>query len=79
MPFVFLFFAIPVLLFLLFLTSLILYLRGRIQNKRVPGSVSPEKLRRFRILLVASAIPFGVALVIVFGIIIVLSNAVVNM
>lgn len=63
-----LFYAIPLLLAVLFLVSLIRYTVAKSRNKRVPGSYSEEQLTRRKNLFLVSAFLFGTLLVAVIGV-----------
>ena len=62
-----LFFAIPVLLVVLFGISLYRYLHAKNREKHAPGIVSREELRRRKIWLIVFSVMAGATLAVVAG------------
>jgi len=61
-----LYYLIPISALVFFAVSLILYIKARRKNKRIPGSYSASQLKTRLILLIVSAVIFGImALVVV--------------
>lgn len=56
----FLYFVIPFAAIIFFVVSLCQYLSAKKQNKRQPGSVSPQTLKNRKILLIVSSVIAGV-------------------
>lgn len=61
----FLYFAIPVAAVLFFAVCIYRYSYAKFQNKHHPGSYSPEQLKTRLILLIVSAVIFGVMAMVV--------------
>lgn len=62
-----LFLAIPLMTLIFFVVSLCEYLSARKREKREPGSVSPEEMKRRKTMLIVSSVIAGVLLAIVVG------------
>ncbi len=75
----YIFYLFPLLTLVFFIVSLISFLIATRKNKRVPGSVSDERIKLLRALLTVSSIMAGVLLSIVVGFAIVLGMAVAYM
>ncbi len=65
---VILYIGIPIAALVFFAVSLILYCRGRHQNKTSPGSVPAEKMHIRKICLIISAVIAGIMAAMVLGI-----------
>ena len=61
----FLYFAIPVSAVIFFVVSLCQYVSAKKQNKRQPGSVSPQIVKSRRIRLILSSVIAGVLVTVV--------------
>ncbi|MBQ8397874.1 MAG: hypothetical protein IJX53_06735 [Clostridia bacterium] len=55
-----LYFGLPAAALVFFVVSLVLYCAACRQNKRAPGSVAPDVLRRRRLMLIVSSLIAGV-------------------
>lgn len=62
-----LFLAVPIAAIAFLVLSICSYTSAKKQERQQPGSVSPEELKRHKIMLILSAILAGVLLVIVLG------------
>ncbi len=62
-----LYLAVPILSFIAFVITLVLYLSGRHKNKKAPGSVSSQSMKQRKILLIVSSVVLGILLLIVLG------------
>lgn len=71
-----LFFAIPIGAITFFIVSLCQYISAKKQHKRQPGSVSPEELKKRKILMIVSSVIAGVLVAVVIGLIALLVMAV---
>ena len=74
-----LFFAIPIILIAMFVTSLCLYISAKRKNKAVPGTFPDNVVRKRRIMFIASSVISGVFTLIVVGFIALLFMAVAYM
>lgn len=75
----YIFYLFPLLTVAFFIVSLISFLVATKKNKRIPGSVSDERIKLLRTLLTVSSVMAGVLLAIVVGFAIVLGMAVAYM
>ena len=71
-----LFFLIPLAAVVFFVVSLCQFLTARSRNKKAPGSVPPDKLTLYRVLLIISSVIAGGMLAVVIGFIALLYMAV---
>ncbi len=71
-----LFFAIPSVLILLFGISMYRYLSAKKQNKKVPGTFSPEEIQKRKIIFIILSVVTGIFLAVVIGFIALLFMAV---
>lgn len=62
-----LFFGIPAILIALFGVSVYRYVSAVKQNKEVPGTFSPEEIKKRRTLLIVSSVAAGVLAAVVIG------------
>lgn len=74
-----LFFAIPGILIVLFVISLYRYIFAKKQNKKVPGTFTPEEIKKRKTFLIVLSVVVGVLVVIVIGFIALLFMAVAYM
>lgn len=64
----FLFLGVPAILIVLFFVSLFLYVSAKQQNRKAPGTVPPEVLKRRKIFLIVFAVIAGVIVVVFAGV-----------
>jgi len=69
-------YALPVGMIVFFAVSLVLYLSAKHRSRVVPGSVSPEKLKVRKVLLIVSAVIAGALVLAVLALIALLFTAV---
>lgn len=77
--FVLLFFGIPSALIVLFGVSLYRYLSAKRKNRQVPGTFSPEEIKRRKTVLVVLSVMTGILLVVVIAFTVLLSMAIAYM
>jgi fumarate reductase subunit C len=73
------FFAVPIMVFITFIVSLVLFFHGKHINKRMPGSISAEVMKERKIFFIVMSSVTGAMAVFVSGIVLLLYSAVVYM
>ncbi len=73
------FYAIPVVLIVLFGISLYRYIYAKKQNKKAPGTFSPEEIKTRKIFLIVCSVIVVALLAVVIGFVVLLSRAVAYM
>ena len=74
-----LFFAIPGILIILFGISLYRYISAKKHNKQIPGTFSPEEIKKRKIFLIVISVIAGLLTTVVIGFMVLLFIAVANM
>lgn len=74
-----LFFAVPALVAVFFLTSLILFIIAKVKNKKAPGTYSARQVTTRLVLLIISAALLGILVAMTIGIIALLGMIMVSM
>ena len=75
----FMFWAIPIMVFITFIVSLVLFFHGRHINKRMPGSISAEVMKGRKIFFIVMSSVTGAMAVFIGGIAWILYSAIVYM
>lgn len=71
-----LFFGIPIAMVAFCISSIIRYTEAKKENKANPGSVSPEQMKKHKILMIVSSVTAGLLVAAVLAIIILLMMAI---
>lgn len=74
-----LFFAIPIILIAFLGISIYRYVSAKKQNKKAPGTFSPEEIEKRKMVLIALSVTAGVPAAIIIGFMVLLSMAVAHM
>lgn len=69
-------FFLPISTLIFFVVSLVLFIVGRVKNKKVPGSIKTNRLNRDRILLIVSSVMVAVEVLLIVVFVIALSRAI---
>ncbi len=75
----FLYLGIPTICAVLFTFSLIFFLSAKAKNRKVPGTYSPQVIRRRKLFLIVTAIVAGVLFTVIVGFLLLLLGAVAYM
>lgn len=71
-----LFYAMPMVVILFFVFSLVCFISAKRKNKKQPGSVRPEEIKWRKTLLIVASVVMAVFLAVVIGLIALLATAV---